>query len=273
VIGSVVVSLLLTVLFAVTGGYALLRWAELRTEVTGRAGDQVAELAHLLMSIAMIAMTWGYATTTGTIAQIVLFAGLGGYFMVRWFASRCSASAGSCPGSVFHLLMCAAMVWMVVAMPWLMASASGSGGAAEGGAAGPMDGMVMPMSPASPASAAPTAGAPSWAGPITELIVLALLVAAGYWARTLVRPAPAAAAPTNAPVDPVPPAAPPAAPVGGPAAAPAGRPAVALVAAPARSSHRRPASDRLLAMLTPRADAACHGLMSLAMAAMLLLMR
>jgi hypothetical protein len=258
VFGSVAISLLLTVLFAVTGGYALLRWASLRTGVAGRAGDGVAELSHLLMSLAMIVMAWGYGSPAATTAQIVLFGGLGGYFAIRLAASRLAASTRTCPASGFHLLMCAGMVWMVVAMPWLMASAGTAGSAADM----PMDGMSMPMAPG-----APVAGGPRWAGPITVVLAVAMLVASAYWVGKLarsVRPTPPA---ESAPVALVVPAA------SESRYHPAGPPSAVPVARGGSRPVEAPVSERLLAVLTPRADDTCHLLMSLGMAAMLLLMR
>jgi hypothetical protein len=53
---SHIVMVMFTIVFAVTGLYSLVRFATLVAGTAGE-GDRVAELAHLLMSIAMIAMT------------------------------------------------------------------------------------------------------------------------------------------------------------------------------------------------------------------------
>ena len=50
----------LTIVFAATGLYPLLRFAALVSGAEA-GGDRVAELAHLVMSIAMIAMTWAFS--------------------------------------------------------------------------------------------------------------------------------------------------------------------------------------------------------------------
>jgi hypothetical protein len=252
VFDSLAVSVLFTAVFAVTGTYALLRWASLRLAVAGRAGDEVAELTHLLMSVAMLAMTWGYATPASDIAQLVLFGVLGGYFLVRMSTDRLFTSACACAAPGYHLLMCAAMGWMVVAMPWLMGSAANSGDQAPM----QMDGMSMPMPEQT--HGAHSAG-PSFAVPATVLLALALIGAAGYWAFRLIRLRPSSAPAVSEP--------------------PAPRPSTAASGAGTLTAtthvvkeRRGPVSDRLLDLLTPRADALCHVLMSVSMAAMLLLM-
>lgn len=241
---SIAVSVVLTAVFAVTGGYALLRWASLRAAV-GRGGDEVAELAHLLMSLAMIAMTWGYATPATDVVQLVLFGVLGGYFLLRLTTDRFARSGCACPAPGFHLLMCGAMFWMVLAMPWLMTGATTSGDQDSM----QMDGMDMPMPEHTHGGADP---APTLAVPVTVLIAVALVAAAGYWGHRLMRLRPAATSPA------------------GPATVTATDPGALAVAT--RRPHRRSVADRLLARLSPRADVLCHLLMSLAMAATSLLM-
>jgi hypothetical protein len=257
VFDSVAVSALFTAVFAVTGIYALLRWASLRVAATGRTGDQVAELAHLLMSLAMIAMAWGYSTPASNVAQLVLFGAMGTYFVVRMATDRQPASTCACPAPGYHLLMCGAMVWMVVAMPWLMTGMASS----DDQGSMQMDGMSMPM----PAHTSDGHGpAPSLTIPVTVLIALALIGAAGYWTRRLlrVRPFSPPESTTPAPTTPAPTTPAPAVPAPG-----AGGAATLTVRV-----EVSPVAGRLLALLTPGADALCHLLMSLAMGAMLLLM-
>ena len=176
-LSSLPMAVLLTVLFVVTAGYALARWASLVAGAAGHPGDRVAELTHLTMSLAMIGMVWGYGGPVSNGAQLTVFTLLGLYFLVRVLASRrAGGGPGSshCPAPLFHLLMCASMVWMVVAMPLLMPGQAGAGGVE-------MDGMVMES-----ASSGPEA-APAWlsaiAGPVTLAVTVALLVAGGYWLR------------------------------------------------------------------------------------------
>lgn len=264
-ISSVALSVPFIVLYAMTGGYSLLRWASLRTGTAAHPGDPVAEVSHVVMSLAMIGMVLGYGGSTSNLVQIVLFGVLCGYFAVRWVALRRGMGGAACPVPGFHLLMCAAMVWMVAAMPLLM----GGGGASDGGMQ--MDGMQMGGgSSGTTASAGPT---PVWASAVTVAVALGLMVAAGHWLRELVRPTTAHGCPA-AERTPAPPLAVPvttgSATTGSAAATGAAPADQAHTAAPPSGPSTAP--NRLLGLLSPRADAGCHLLMSLAMAAMSLLM-
>lgn len=106
---SLTVSVLFTAVFVGTGGYALHR-------LTAQAFvDRTAEAAHLLMSVAMLAMTWGWTGGPGSPSGMVQV-GLFGLFAL-WFVA--GAVGGSIPNGL-HATNAAAMVWMVVAMPELM---------------------------------------------------------------------------------------------------------------------------------------------------------
>jgi len=109
VFSSLTVPVLFTAVFVGTGSYALYR-------LTAPAFvDRAAEAAHLLMSLAMIAMTWGWTGGPGSPSgrvQVALF----GLFTL-WFVA--GAVGGSIPHPL-HMTNAAAMVWMVVAMPALM---------------------------------------------------------------------------------------------------------------------------------------------------------
>jgi Domain of unknown function (DUF5134) len=109
VFSSLTVSVLFTAVFVGTGGYALHR-------LTAQAFvDRAAEAAHLLMSLAMLAMTWGWTGGPGSPSGMVQV-GLFGLFTL-WFVA--GAVGGSIPNGL-HATNAAAMVWMVVAMPELM---------------------------------------------------------------------------------------------------------------------------------------------------------
>lgn len=97
-----------TAVFAVTGLCSL---ARLRG-----GGDRTAQLSHLLMSVAMLGMAWGWQAgpdTAGGTAQLVVFGVLAVVFVVRVLDPAEPPSAGS----AHHLLALAAMVWMVLSMP------------------------------------------------------------------------------------------------------------------------------------------------------------
>jgi Domain of unknown function (DUF5134) len=109
VFSSLTVPALFTAVFVGTGGHALYR-------LTAPAFvDRAAEAAHLLMSLAMLAMTWGWTGGPGSpsgMVQVGLFG-----LLTLWFVA--GAVGGSIPHSL-HTTNAAAMVWMVVAMPALM---------------------------------------------------------------------------------------------------------------------------------------------------------
>ena len=245
-ISSVPLSVPLTVIFAATGGYSLLRWASLRAGVAGHHGDRVAELSHLVMSAAMIAMVWEYGGPTGNAAQIVLFTVLAGYFLTRLPVGR-RTRPGGCPAPGFHLLMCSSMVWMLAAMPLLI------GGLATDSAGGHMHDMPMGGADAAGQDGQPPSATPAWAVVVTVALSVALLAAAGYWLRRAV------GTPARPEVA-----------VGAEVPALVGTGAARVAQPPARSARRTP--GRVPAALTPRRDALCHLAMSVGMAAMCLAM-
>ena len=286
-ISSLPLSLALTVLFTGTGVYSLLRWASLRAGVAGHHGDQVAELSHLVMSLAMVGMVWAYGGSVADTVQLVVFGGFSCYFLARLVLGRLRPGRPGCPAPGFHLLMAASMVWMVAAMPLLMAGMAGMSSGAGG------DGMVMDghvMGGDAGASGPVVTETPGWALALTVLCCVGLLVGAGYWARQL-RPARGArAAEEDLPAvefgnhRPAPhPEDLPAVQLGNnrPAPHPENLPAVQLgnkepvggrTATATATATAAPARGRVLAALTPRADAACHLAMSLGMVAMFLVM-
>ncbi|ANY07975.1 DUF5134 domain-containing protein [Pseudonocardia sp. HH130630-07] len=178
-ISSVPLAWALTALFALTGGYALRRWSEV-VSAQGEAVRRTAELAHVVMSVAMVVMTWSWAGTAGVAVQIALFGVFTVFFAVTAARGvRCGA-AGPATG-VAHALMAAAMVWMLAAMPVIMPMAvapSGGGGghAGHGGGSG-----------AEHAEHAAHGGQAGWAVAATVVIGLALLVVAGFWVARAVR--------------------------------------------------------------------------------------
>ena len=165
----------LTALFTLTGCYALIRWS---TAVSaGRpAAHRTAELAHLVMSVAMVVMTWTWSGTTGLTVQIALFTVFGGFFVVTAVRGIHCGYPGRLAGAA-HALMAAAMVWMLAAMPLIMpmaVSASEGGHGAHGGHEG--------HGGSGGADHAMHAGQAGWAVAVTVVLCGALLVAAGFWA-------------------------------------------------------------------------------------------
>ena len=119
-------SLILTAAFAFTGLVCLLHiarhWTEPRTQTCPDVGaarmDLVVHANHLVMSIGMIAMVWVDTGTIATWGQSLFFTVLAAVMAIGLFRApgrtpRISLAA--------HLVLNAAMVWMLLAMPLLMA--------------------------------------------------------------------------------------------------------------------------------------------------------
>jgi Domain of unknown function (DUF5134) len=232
-----------TVVFTLTGVYSLVRLAELASGMD-RTGSRIAELSHLLMSVAMIAMAWGWtgepASPTG-VGQIVGFGVLG-----IWFLARLVLPVGDHSRATegYHLVANAAMVWMVAAMPQITGSPVAE--AAPHGSAD-MAGMAGTGGMAGLAAAAPTTPAtPAWVVAVSVALAVLVLGGAALWATRIVRPVLpgccAAGGSTQAEE-----------------IASGGSVAVAVAAVRTRST-------------SARIDACCHVLMSLGMAGMLLAM-
>jgi len=198
VFSSLPLLLVLTAMFAATGLYSLVRLSALASGAATE-GDRVAELSHLLMSIAMLGMTWGWTggpLTPSGVVQLVLFGLLSVWFLVPVLRP----GGHHWMGRIYHLVVQVAMVWMVAAMPALMgmggAATAASGHEGHGATAdvGEMTGMVMSGPP------------PWWVHLVTVAFVMLLCVAALAWAIAAVRPArvPVPAATAAAPSEPGP---------------------------------------------------------------------
>lgn len=266
-ISSLPLAWALTAVFAATGFYALARWAAAVSERRS-AAHRTAELAHLLMSAAMVVMTWTWYGSAGLWTQIVLFGVLCVFFLVTASRGVPCGPSGRVAGAA-HALMAAAMVWMLAAMPLIMASPVAAAGG--GGAHAHHGGDTMDMS-----GTAHAAGPAGWAVAVTVALCAVLLAAAGYWgARALSHDrdagdpltpddaSTAAEATDGAACDCADPTAAPQAAQSAPAeAAGAAGATTALaerVGAPARPAGR----------LGARSDAACHAAMSVGMVVML----
>jgi hypothetical protein len=157
--------------------------------------------------------------------------------------------------------MSGSMVWMVAAMPLLMAgSVAGPSGGMQ------MDGMTMGGADTG-LDARPVTATPGWAIALTWIFIAGLVLGAGFWLRR------ALPAPSGTPVAATSAMATSAAPTVAATSTAATSTAVAstTVTSTTVASHTAPANP-LLAALTPRADAVCHLAMSLGMAAMFLAM-
>jgi hypothetical protein len=243
VFASTVLSVVLTLVFAVTGVYSLVRLARLLAD-GGAGGDRLVELFHLVMSLGMIAMAWAWTggpTTAGGVLQIVAF----GAFTV-WFAHRITirASAHGRLANGYHLATGAAMTWMLAAMPLMMGAPEGmqtsSGHAGHAGSGDDMSAMAG-MDHSTTATSAP-----AWMVVVSLIFVVLLLAAAGWWALRAVR------ADDPAPEQDL--------------VSPRVSGSVAVIRTSSTSTVRTPSA------LMVRTDAGCHMLMSLGMTVMLVAM-
>lgn len=165
--------LILTVLFAVTGVWCAVDLIAHRSR--SRAADgavtphTIVDINHLVMSAAMILMIWATVIDAVTWAQVAVFAIfalalLPGSFTTAGVTQRVSLAG--------HIALNAAMIWMLLAMPLLMAGMSDgeSSGSHHGGEA-----TGMPMS------------TPAWADVVNGIFVALSAVAALWWTVALFR--------------------------------------------------------------------------------------
>jgi Domain of unknown function (DUF5134) len=104
---------LLTAVFAAAGLRPLLA---LGRAGTARAADRVCDVLHVLMSAALLAMTWRSEPAPAVWLQTALFG-----CAVIWFGLASPSGtarfwSASLPGA-HHALMAGAMIWMITAMP------------------------------------------------------------------------------------------------------------------------------------------------------------
>ena len=168
-------ALVFTAVFLATGVYSLVRLAEL-----GAGGDRgdsrAAELTHLVMSLAMIAMAWAWTggpTSPSGVLQIVVFGAA-----TVWFALRALTPGHPRAVAGYHVVMNAAMVWMVAAMPQIMGmtmSGDSEGGHHHGGSASGAGSVAI--------------ATPPWVAAVTWLFAALLLGTAVLWALRVRRPA------------------------------------------------------------------------------------
>lgn len=170
------VSWLLTAIFASTGVFCLVMWVGGRHGGHGDGADgaRLVHANHALMSVAMLVMVWRPSGTAGSWVQVAVFAALGVALGVS--AARTPDLLGR-TSWISHLVLNAAMVWMLAAMPMLMGHAvAGSDGDAHAGhdhgghGSGGMDlGSMAGQS------------APGWAAGVNGVAIAAGVVVAVWW--------------------------------------------------------------------------------------------
>lgn len=114
-IDSLVLRWILTVSFAVIGGYYLIRCIEADSAPVRR----VSCVAHVAMSAAMIAMVWPWGMNIPVEPQVGVFVLAALWFIpLSWSRSARSVRVYD----LHHVVIMAAMAWMVGSMPTAMGS-------------------------------------------------------------------------------------------------------------------------------------------------------
>lgn len=126
--------------------------------------DTAVNVNHAVMSVGMIIMAWIPVTVAGEL-QTVVFSLFGLVFLALLWRVRGATARIDLIG---HVVLNAAMVWMIVAMPLLMAEM--------------MAGMPgdMPTGAASTGDMAMAAGTPAWVDAV-NLVFVVLSAAVGAW--------------------------------------------------------------------------------------------
>ena len=171
-------NLLLTLTFSFTAlvcvGALIMHRSRSRASGAGMSDGELIDVNHAVMSVAMIAMTWVSVIDVLTWAQVALFAILTLGFLPG-FSRAGSRAARFDLGS--HIALNVAMIWMLLAMPLLMAGIMDhSAGSAHAGHGAETGGDMLMATPA-------------WAD-IVNALFIALSAAAAFWwlARLLTRP-------------------------------------------------------------------------------------
>jgi len=176
------VNVALTLAFCVTGLYCLFHLVSTRrveTAVGSKAlsDEHVVDINHVIMSAAMILMTWVMIDDVLLWAQVILFAVLALSLVPNLQRAGVARARIDVLG---HLLLDAAMIWMLAAMPLLMAGMDHSDGSGHGdhGGHGGHGGHDMDMS---------TAVTPAWADVVNVGFVVICGVAALWWLLQVVK--------------------------------------------------------------------------------------
>lgn len=125
------VNVALTVAFAFTGLYCLGHLVASRRRTLAGTGPrtltdgEVVDLNHGIMSAAMILMTWVVVSDAFLWTQVALFAILAASLLLNWVRAGSTVHRIDV---VTHILLDLAMIWMLAAMPLLMAELAAGGG-------------------------------------------------------------------------------------------------------------------------------------------------
>ena len=168
-------NIILTIAFVFTGLVCLIDLAPrlTRTRRKGKPfdGEILVDINHILMSAAMIWMSWSMESELALWVQVGVFAVL--TLAPVPFPVRARTATGRVD-LVGHLTLNAAMIWMLAAMPLLMADMHMPMDVGDGDAMG-MDGQ-MPMGDAAPMMM----GTPMWVD-VVNVVFVALSAATMLW--------------------------------------------------------------------------------------------
>ena len=164
-------NLILTIVFVYTGvvlAISLIAWLR-RPRVERRFdGEVLADVNHILMSAAMIWMSWSMESELALSLQVALFAALTVGLLLLLPGAKTATQRLDLGG---HVALNAAMIWMLAAMPLLMADiAMGHGTSMD-------DGMHMEMSDEGHAA---MMGTPMWTD-VGNIVFVVLGVAVMLW--------------------------------------------------------------------------------------------
>jgi hypothetical protein len=166
--------IVLTIAFSFTAlvcaGHLVKHRASSRASDGGLSDSGLIDVNHGLMSIAMIAMIWVSVIDVVTWAQMAVFAVLALSLLPVFGRARDTAVRIDLAGNV---LLDAAMIWMLAAMPLLMAGAmDAGGGSAHAGHHAVGDEMLT--------------ATPVWADVVNVVFVVISAAAALWWVYRLV---------------------------------------------------------------------------------------
>ncbi|MFI5825589.1 DUF5134 domain-containing protein [Streptomyces rishiriensis] len=165
-------NLILTIVFVYTGvvlAISLIAWLR-RPRVERRFdGEVLADVNHILMSAAMIWMSWSMESELALGLQVALFAALTVGLLLFLPGARTTTQRLDLG---WHVVLNAAMIWMLAAMPLLMADmAMGHGTSTDHGMNMDMSGEGHPA----------MMGTPMWADVVNTVFVVLCVAVALWW--------------------------------------------------------------------------------------------
>jgi len=179
-------SFVLTAIFLATAVLCALHLAQSRRAPAAMTTESVHDshngpiatavhVNHLVMSLAMLLMVWRPVGTAGTWIQVALFALFG---VVMLLGLPTVHAVGERVAVVSHVMLNAAMIWMLLAMPLLMGHDMGGPVDAHAGhhGGGTGDEMAMEMTPT-----------PAWVEAVNWGAVVLSAVIAVWWLVRLLR--------------------------------------------------------------------------------------